>query len=168
MNQHWQDFVGLFKNEGESAEEVRGFANGMREAAKEVVLENSSELIDIVGTGGDGSHSFNISTGVALLSAACGLKVAKHGNRLSQANPSADLLEFLGYRFPMDADGVKAQIKKNGFSFVGPKLSSGNETYCAYQTSFKGKNCFNILGPLTNPAKPSFICSVHLVLKWHH
>ena len=52
---------------GESAEEVRGFANGMRKAAKEVELENSSELIDIVGTGGDGSHSFNISTGAALL-----------------------------------------------------------------------------------------------------
>ena len=90
---------------GESAEEVRGFANGMRKAAKEVVLENSSELIDIVGTGGDGSHSFNISTGAALLSAACGLKVAKHGNRsVSSKSGSADLLEFLGYRFPMDAD----------------------------------------------------------------
>jgi len=143
---------------GESAEEVRGFANGMRKAAKEVVLENSSELIDIVGTGGDGSHSFNISTGAALLSAACGLKVAKHGNRsVSSKSGSADLLEFLGYRFPMDADGVKAQIKKNGFSFLfAPNFHPAMKHIAPIRQALKARTVFNILGPLTNPANPSF------------
>ena len=143
---------------GESAEEVRGFANGMRKAAKEVELENSSELIDIVGTGGDGSHSFNISTGAALLSAACGLKVAKHGNRsVSSKSGSADLLEFLGYRFPTDADGVKAQMSMNGFSFLfAPNFHPAMKHIAPIRKALKIRTVFNILGPLTNPAKPSF------------
>ncbi len=143
---------------GESAEEVRGFANGMRKAAKEVDLENSSELIDIVGTGGDDSHSFNISTGAALLSAACGLKVAKHGNRsVSSKSGSADLLEFLGYRFPTDADGVKMQIKENGFSFLfAPNFHPAMKNIAPIRQALKIRTVFNILGPLTNPARPSF------------
>tara|TARA_B100001559_G_scaffold90062_1_gene75311 strand:+ start:2228 stop:3241 length:1014 start_codon:yes stop_codon:yes gene_type:complete len=143
---------------GESAEEVRGFANGMRKAAKEVELENSSELIDIVGTGGDDSHSFNISTGAALLSAACGLKVAKHGNRsVSSKSGSADLLEFLGYRFPTDADGVKIQIKENGFSFLfAPNFHPAMKNIAPIRQALKIRTVFNILGPLTNPARPSF------------
>ncbi|MAJ30082.1 MAG: anthranilate phosphoribosyltransferase [Gammaproteobacteria bacterium] len=143
---------------GESAEEVRGFANGMRKAAKEVDLENSSELIDIVGTGGDDSHSFNISTGAALLSAACGLKVAKHGNRsVSSKSGSADLLEFLGYRFPTDADGVKIQIKENGFSFLfAPNFHPAMKNIAPIRQALKIRTVFNILGPLTNPARPSF------------
>ena len=143
---------------GESAEEVRGFANGMRKAAKEVELENSSELVDIVGTGGDGSHSFNISTGAALLSAACGLKVAKHGNRsVSSKSGSADLLEFLGYRFPTDADGVRAQMSMNGFSFLfAPNFHPAMKHIAPIRKALKIRTVFNILGPLTNPAKPSF------------
>ena len=143
---------------GESAEEVRGFANGMRKAAKEVEVENSSELIDIVGTGGDDSHSFNISTGAALLSAACGLKVAKHGNRsVSSKSGSADLLEFLGYRFPTDADGVKIQIKENGFSFLfAPNFHPAMKNIAPIRQALKIRTVFNILGPLTNPARPSF------------
>ncbi|HJL80362.1 MAG TPA: anthranilate phosphoribosyltransferase [Gammaproteobacteria bacterium] len=143
---------------GESAEEVRGFANGIRRAATAVELENSSELIDIVGTGGDGSHSFNISTGSALLSAACGLKVAKHGNRsVSSKSGSADLLEFLGYRFPADADSVKAQISKIGFSFLfAPNFHPAMKHIAPIRQALKIRTVFNILGPLTNPAKPSF------------
>jgi len=143
---------------GESADEVRGFASGMRKAAKEVNLEDYSELIDIVGTGGDGSHSFNISTGAALLSAACGLKVAKHGNRsVSSKSGSADLLEFLGYKFPTDADGVKAQISTNGFSFLfAPNFHPAMKHIAPIRKALKIRTVFNILGPLTNPAKPSF------------
>ena len=148
----------LLRSKGESAEEVRGFANGMRSVAKEVELENSSELVDIVGTGGDGSYSYNISTGAALLSAACGLKVAKHGNRsVSSKSGSADLLEFLGYRFPVDADGVKSQIKENGFSFLfAPNFHPAMKHIAPIRQALKIRTVFNILGPLTNPAKPSF------------
>ena len=82
---------------GESAEEVRGFANAMRELATTIDLEEDDTTIDIVGTGGDGSNSFNLSTGTALLSAAAGLQVAKHGNRsVSSKSGSADVLEALG------------------------------------------------------------------------
>ena len=81
---------------GESAEEVRGFANAMRELATTIDLEEDDTTIDIVGTGGDGSNSFNLSTGTALLTAATGAKVAKHGNRsVSSKSGSADLLEAL-------------------------------------------------------------------------
>jgi anthranilate phosphoribosyltransferase len=143
---------------GESAEEVRGFANGMRRVATEVKLDDSLELIDIVGTGGDGSQSFNISTGSALLSAACGLNVAKHGNRsVSSKSGSADLLEFLGYRFPTGADAVKAEIIENGFSFLfAPNFHPAMKHIAPIRQALKIRTVFNILGPLTNPAKPSF------------
>ena len=143
---------------GESAEEVRGFANGMRRVATEVKLDDSLELIDIVGTGGDGSQSFNISTGSALLSAACGLNVAKHGNRsVSSKSGSADLLEFLGYRFPTGADAVKAEIRENGFSFLfAPNFHPAMKHIAPIRQALKIRTVFNILGPLTNPAKPSF------------
>ena len=143
---------------GESAEEVRGFANGMRRVATEVKLDDSLELIDIVGTGGDGSQSFNISTGSALLSAACGLNVAKHGTRsVSSKSGSADLLEFLGYRFPTGADAVKAEIRENGFSFLfAPNFHPAMKHIAPIRQALKIRTVFNILGPLTNPAKPSF------------
>ena len=143
---------------GESAEEVRGFANGMRRVATEVKLDDSLELIDIVGTGGDGSQSFNISTGSALLSAACGLNVAKHGNRsVSSKSGSADLLEFLGYHFPTGADAVKAEIRENGFSFLfAPNFHPAMKHIAPIRQALKIRTVFNILGPLTNPAKPSF------------
>ena len=143
---------------GESAEEVRGFANGMRKVATEVKLDDSLEPIDIVGTGGDGSQSFNISTGSALLSAACGLNVAKHGNRsVSSKSGSADLLEFLGYRFPTEADAVKTQIRETGFSFLfAPNFHPAMKHVAPIRQALKIRTVFNILGPLTNPAKPSF------------
>ena len=143
---------------GESAEEVRGFANGMRKVATEVKLDDSLEPIDIVGTGGDGSQSFNISTGSALLSAACGLNVAKHGNRsVSSKSGSADLLEFLGYRFPTEEDAVKTQIRETGFSFLfAPNFHPAMKHVAPIRQALKIRTVFNILGPLTNPAKPSF------------
>ena len=92
---------------GESAEEVRGFARAMRDAAIPVSLDPVRTILDIVGTGGDGSNSFNLSTGTALLSAAAGLQVAKHGNRsVSSKSGSADVLEALGMTLAADAAAV--------------------------------------------------------------
>ena len=93
-----------------------------------------------------------------MLSAACGLKVAKHGNRsVSSKSGRADLLEFLGYGFPMDADGVKAQIKKNGFSFLfAPNFHPAMKHIAPIRQALKARTVFNILGPLTNPANLSF------------
>ena len=143
---------------GESADEVRGFANGMRSVAKIVELPDAMETIDIVGTGGDGSQSYNISTGAALLTAACGLKVAKHGNRsVSSKSGSADLLESLGYSFPNNADDVEEQIQKIGFSFLfAPNFHPAMKNIAPIRQALKTRTVFNILGPLTNPAKPSF------------
>ena len=143
---------------GESADEVRGFANGMRSVAKIVELPDAMETIDIVGTGGDGSQSYNISTGAALLTAACGLKVAKHGNRsVSSKSGSADLLESLGCSFPNNAHDVEEQIQKIGFSFLfAPNFHPAMKNIAPIRQALKTRTVFNILGPLTNPAKPSF------------
>ena len=88
---------------GVTADEVRGFARAMRALARQPAIPPGSRAIDIVGTGGDSSGSFNLSTGAALLTAACGVDVVKHGNRsVSSKSGSADVLEQLGLKLPLD------------------------------------------------------------------
>ena len=143
---------------GESAEEVRGFANAMRALATPVDIESEEKTIDIVGTGGDGSNSFNLSTGTALLSAATGLKVVKHGNRsVSSKSGSADLLEALNIPLADNPETVKTLLKDHGFVFLfAPFFHPAMKHVAPIRQSLGIRTVFNILGPLTNPAQPNF------------
>ena len=143
---------------GESAEEVRGFANAMRALATPIEIESEEKTIDIVGTGGDGSNSFNLSTGTALLSAATGLKVVKHGNRsVSSKSGSADLLEALNIPLTDNPETVNAFLKEYGFVFLfAPFFHPAMKHIAPIRQSLGVRTVFNILGPLTNPAQPNF------------
>ena len=143
---------------GESAEEVRGFANAMRALATPIEIESEEKTIDIVGTGGDGSNSFNLSTGTALLSAATGLKVVKHGNRsVSSKSGSADLLEALNIPLADNPETVNTFLKEYGFVFLfAPFFHPAMKHVAPIRQSLGVRTVFNILGPLTNPAQPNF------------
>ena len=143
---------------GESAEEVRGFANAMRALATPIEIESEEKTIDIVGTGGDGSNSFNLSTGTALLSAATGLKVVKHGNRsVSSKSGSADLLEALNIPLADNPETINAFLKEYGFVFLfAPFFHPAMKHVAPIRQSLGVRTVFNILGPLTNPAQPNF------------
>ncbi len=121
--------LAALRAKGVTADEVRGFAGAMRALARKPNLPAALDAIDIVGTGGDASGSLNLSTGAALLAAACGLPVVKHGNRsISSRSGSADLIEALGFTLPLDEqraagcfDGHRIHV------FVRAVLSSGHE-----------------------------------------
>ena len=101
---------------GITADEVRGFAGAMRALAIKPALPAALDAIDIVGTGGDGSGSLNLSTGAALLAAACGLPIVKHGNRsISSRSGSADLIEALGFPLPLDENRAAECFVATGF-----------------------------------------------------
>ena len=143
---------------GESAEEVRGFAKAMRELATTIDLEENDTTIDIVGTGGDGSNSFNLSTGTALLTAATGVKVVKHGNRsVSSKSGSADLLEALNIKLADNPESVKEILRQCGFVFLfAPFFHPAMKHIAPIRQALGIRTVFNILGPLTNPAQPKY------------
>ncbi|MDQ7007880.1 MAG: anthranilate phosphoribosyltransferase [Acidobacteriota bacterium] len=143
---------------GESAEEVRGFSRALRELARRPEVERGEGLVDVVGTGGDGSGSFNISTGTALLAAACSLRVVKHGNRaVSSRSGSADLLEALGLRLPLDAAAAGRCLEQAGFTFLfAPWYHPAMRSVVPIRRAMGVRTVFNILGPLVNPAEPDF------------
>ena len=143
---------------GETADEVRGFATAMRELARPITLPDDMRAIDIVGTGGDGSGSVNISTGTALLTAACGLPVIKHGNRsVSSKSGSADVLEALGIPMPDSPELAAACVTECGFAFLfAPLFHPAMKAIAPVRGALGVRTMFNILGPLTNPAKPPF------------
>jgi len=143
---------------GETAEEVRGFATAMRALARAVNLPAGLQAVDIVGTGGDGSGSVNISTGTALLTAACGLPVVKHGNRsVSSKSGSADVLEALGIPLPEDPDAAATCVTECGFTFLfAPFFHPAMKAIAPVRSELGVRTVFNILGPLTNPARPPF------------
>ncbi len=144
---------------GETADEIRGFARVMRSLARRPDIPRSIGAIDIVGTGGDGSGSFNISTGNALLAAACGLKVVKHGNRsVSSKSGSADVLETLGLPMPLDEAGAIDCLAKTGFTFLfAPYYHPAMKAVAPVRGALGVRTVFNILGPLANPAEPPFL-----------
>src|SRR6202789_3395009 len=111
--------LAALRAKGVTAEEVRGFAGAMRSLARKPDLPRWLDAIDIVGTGGDASGSLNLSTGAALLAAACGLPVIKHGNRsISSRSGSADLIELLGLRMPLDETRAAQCFEASGFTFL--------------------------------------------------
>jgi len=140
---------------GETASEIRGFARGMRELALKPNIA-PGPYIDIVGTGGDGSHSLNLSTGSALLAAACGVPVVKHGNRsVSSRCGSADVLEALGVTIPLDGTAAATTLAATGFTYLfAPHYHPATARVAPIRAALGVRTVFNILGPLVNPAQP--------------
>jgi anthranilate phosphoribosyltransferase len=143
---------------GVTPEEVRGFAGAMRSLARHPHLPPGPPAIDIVGTGGDASGSFNLSTGAALLVAAMGVRVVKHGNRsISSRSGSADLLEALGLPLPLDEQGAGDCLAATGFTFLfAPHYHPAMKEIAPVRRALGVRTVFNLLGPLTNPAEPPF------------
>jgi anthranilate phosphoribosyltransferase len=146
---------------GVVAEELRGLAQAMRHLARRPALPAGLRAIDIVGTGGDLSGSLNISTGSALLTAACGVPVVKHGNRsVSSRCGSADVLEALGLAIPLDAEAAGACFAATRFTFLfAPHYHPVTAAIAPIRSALGVRTVFNILGPLVNPAQPP----LHLV-----
>lgn len=137
---------------GETVEELAGFAAAMRERVLRV--EAPPETIDVVGTGGDGSRTFNISTAAALVVAAAGVPVAKHGNRaITSAAGSADVLDALGVRIDHDPASAATALRELGFAFLfAPAYHPAMRHAMPTRRELGLRTAFNLLGPLTNPA----------------
>jgi anthranilate phosphoribosyltransferase len=153
-------FLAALRLKGETAEEVRGFAAAMRELSLRPELPASAaRAVDVVGTGGDGSGSINLSTGAALLAAACGQPVVKHGNgSISSRCGSADVLRELGMPMPLDARDAADCLADTGFTFLyAPHYHPAMRTLAPVRRSLGVRTVFNLLGPLTNPAAPPYL-----------
>ncbi len=148
--------VGL-KVRGEREAEIAGFARAMREAARPVEL-GGLEALDVVGTGGDGLGTLNISTASALVAAAAGIPVAKHGNRAaSSKSGSADVLEALGVKIELEPEAVARLIREVGIGFIYARSFHPAMRHVApVRSELKVRTVFNLLGPLTNPARPAY------------
>jgi len=151
-------FLAGLRVKGVTAEELRGFALGMRSLAKRPAIADASNAVDIVGTGGDKSGSYNLSTGASILAAAAGLPVVKHGNRsVSSRAGSADVLEALGLKLPLDEQQAADLLAKTGFTFLfAPHYHPAMKAIGPVRAAMGVRTVFNILGPLTNPAAPGF------------
>jgi anthranilate phosphoribosyltransferase len=137
---------------GETPEEMAGFASAMREKVTTVTL--TQPVVDTCGTGGDGSNSFNISTASAIVVAATGTPVAKHGNRAASSKcGSADVLEGLGVRIDLGPVDVARSIDATGFGFMfAPRYHPSMKFAAPLRPELGVRTVFNMLGPLTNPA----------------
>ncbi len=146
-------FLIALRMKGETVEEIAGCARAMRAHAAPATPTHET-LVDTAGTGGDGSHTFNISTAAALVAAAAGARVAKHGNRaVSSRCGSADVLEALGVRIDITADDVAACIDQVGFGFLFAQAHHPAMRFAGPVRQQLGvRTVFNLLGPLTNPA----------------
>ncbi|KAL3512807.1 hypothetical protein ACH5RR_025524 [Cinchona calisaya] len=149
-------FLVLLRAKGETYEEVVGLARAMIKHCKKV--EGLDDAVDIVGTGGDGANTVNISTGASILAAACGAKVAKQGNRSSSsACGSADVLEELGIAIDLDPEGIKRCVNEAGIGFMmSPIYHPAMKIVRPIRKKLKVKTVFNILGPMLNPARVPF------------
>src|SRR5271170_1522856 len=152
--------LAALRAKGVSAEELRGFAGAMHKLSRKPALPANlgMDAIDIVGTGGDASGSLNLSTGAALLTAACGLPVIKHGNRgISSRCGSADLIEALGITLPLDEVAAAGCFAATGFTFLfAPYFHPAMKALAPIRAALGIRTVFNMLGPLTNPAAPRF------------
>ena len=142
----------------ETIDEISGCASAMREKA--TAMEHPGmEVLEIVGTGGDNAHTFNISTTSAFVLAAGGVKVAKHGNRAASSDSgTADCLEALGVNIQQDPDLCRTLLREVGFCFMfAQKYHTSMKYVGAIRRELGIRTVFNILGPLTNPARPDYM-----------
>ena len=145
-------FVTALRLKGETVEEIAGLARTMR--AKALHVSIAEPVVDTCGTGGDGRGTFNISTTAAFVAAACGLKIAKHGNRaMSSQCGSADVLEALGVKVDLNPEQVQKCLETVGIGFMlAPVFHPAMKFAAAPRKEVGIRTVFNILGPLTNPA----------------
>ena len=138
----------------ETVGEIAGAASVLREFARPVPVREREHLVDIVGTGGDGAHTFNISTASMFVVAAAGARVAKHGNRsVSSKSGSADVLEALGVHIELSPEAVAQCIEQTGIGFMfAPVHHPAMKVVAPVRKEMGVRTIFNILGPLTNPA----------------
>jgi len=146
-------FLVALRAKGETAEEIAGCAEAMREDVLRV-NHSRTDLVDVVGTGGDGANTFNISTAAALVAAAAGAAVAKHGNRAASSQTgAADVLEALGFRLEQPAERIERSIDELGFGFLFAQAHHPAMRHAApVRRELATRTVFNVLGPLTNPA----------------
>jgi anthranilate phosphoribosyltransferase len=146
-------FLVALKMKGETAAELAGFARAMRE--RMIFVDAHPDVVDTCGTGGDDSGTFNISTVAALVMAGAGARVAKHGNRsLSSRTGSADVLEALGVRISMTPEEAVRSVREIGIGFLfAPNLHPAMKHAQPVRRELKMRTVFNLLGPLTNPAR---------------
>lgn len=153
-NSELAQFLLALKNKGETSDEVGAFVNEMFNHSAPIRI--SERAVDTVGTGGDGAHTINISTTAAIIAAAAGARVVKHGNRASSSKSgAADLLEALGVNISLDGAGVARTVNELGIGFCfAQKFHPAMKNAAAVRKELGVPTVFNILGPLANPAKP--------------
>jgi anthranilate phosphoribosyltransferase len=147
-------FLVALRMKGESAQEISSFAKVMREYSTKISPKVAGTLVDVCGTGGDGSGTFNISTAASFIVAGAGIPVAKHGNRsMTSKSGSADVLEALGARIDLPPKRIEGCIEETGIGFMfAPLHHPAMKSVMPVRKQLAVRTVFNVLGPLTNPA----------------
>jgi anthranilate phosphoribosyltransferase len=156
-------FLMLMRAKGETVDELFGIIEGMRNLMVRVSV--NCPVLDIVGTGGDGAHTLNISTASAILAASCGVKIAKHGNRsVSSLCGSADVLDILGVNIQATPEQIRRSIEEMGIGFMfAPQFHPTMQHLKEVRKGLGTRTLFNIIAPLLNPAEAQ-----HLMLGVYH
>ncbi|RYY89955.1 MAG: anthranilate phosphoribosyltransferase [Chitinophagaceae bacterium] len=150
-------FITVYLMRSISIDELQGFRDGLLELALPVNLSDFAPM-DIVGTGGDGKNTFNISTLACLVAAGAGKKVAKHGNYgASSISGASNVMETLGYRFSNDPGQLERELEATGFTFLhAPLFHPALKAVAGIRRNLGLRTFFNMLGPLVNPAQPAY------------
>ena len=150
-------FITVFLMRSITIDELQGFRDGLLELAVPVNL-NGYDVIDIVGTGGDGKNTFNISTLACFIVAGAGKKVAKHGNYgATSVSGASNVMEFLGYKFKNHNDQLKKEIEETNFCFLhAPLFHPALKAVAQIRKNIGFRTFFNMLGPMVNPANPQY------------